>query len=142
MAREIAIEEIAIETGPLRGQILQLLESSAFRPALERREERVSYEMHRLVVEKLADNPVPVLAKAAENLKGMRLRPHGSQAGGWVQEWERRIAGDLTELVEAMLRTDERSIDLRQMTPFAGVLSQEERLVAIRNAGKEPHAAQ
>lgn len=134
--------ETAVETGSVLGQILRLLEAAARRPALERREDRVSYELHRLVAEKIAENPAPVLAKAAENLRRRLLRPRGSQAAGWIQEWEQLMAGDPTELVEAMLRTDERSIDLRQMTPFAGVLSQEERLVAIRNAGRTEHAAQ
>lgn len=134
--------ETAVETGPLRGQILRLLEAAPSHPPLGRREERISYELHRLVAEKIAENPAPVLAKAAENLQRMLLRPRGSQAAGWVQEWKQLMADDPTELVEAMLRTDEGSIDLRQMTPFAGVLSQEERLVAIRNAGRTERAAQ
>ena len=36
-----------------------------------------------------------------------------------------------------MLQTDERGNDLRQMTPFAGVLSQEERRRAIQRAARD-----
>jgi len=51
-----------------------------------------------------------------------------------VRDWSALLAGPVENLIEVMLRPDERSIDLRQMTPFAGVLTDEERLLAIHKA--------
>lgn len=107
------------------------------RPHLPRREERVSYELHRAVAEKVCDDPHPILHKARTNLQKMASRSRDAHAQGWVTEWNTLInGGDINRLVEGMLRPDERGIDLRQMTPFAGVLSQEERLIAIHKAAR------
>lgn len=106
------------------------------RPPMERREERVSYELHRAVAEKVLKEPEIVLNKARLNLKATGERTRGTLAQGWVNEWESLLNGDVNELVDVMLRPDERSIDLRQMTPFAGVLSQEERVLAIHKASR------
>lgn len=107
------------------------------RPRLSRREERVSYELHRAVAEKIAEDPQSVLEKARINLQRMSARTRNTHAQDWVAEWDELVNGDdIDRLVEGMLRADERGIDLRQMTPFAGVLSQEERLIAIHKAAR------
>ncbi|WP_437773495.1 hypothetical protein [Arthrobacter sp. KNU40] len=113
----------------------RLLEKArAGRPVFERREERVSYELHRAVAEKLRVDPQTVRSKAKVNLARLATRSQGSFAEGWVSEWSALLAGPVENLIEVMLRPDERSIDLRQMTPFAGVLTDEERLLAIHKA--------
>ncbi|WP_229382357.1 hypothetical protein [Microbacterium schleiferi] len=52
----------------------------------------------------------------------------------WLDEWERMLAAPTGELIEFMLATGERADDLRQMTPFAGVLSEDERREIVRRA--------
>jgi transposase len=107
------------------------------RPHFSRREERVSYELHRAVAEKVAEDPQVVLSKARTNLQKLAARVRDTYAQGWVAEWEKLITlGDVQQIRDVMLSSDERGIDLRQMTPFAGVLSQEERLVAIHKASR------
>lgn len=107
------------------------------RPHLPRREDRVSYELHRAVAEKIREDPEPILDKARTNLQKMASRRRDAYSEGWVEEWSTLVNdGDLRRLVEGMLRPDERGNDLRQMTPFAGVLSEEERLVAIHKASR------
>jgi len=137
-AEGMPIRRIAEVTGVSPAVIQRLLEKAkASRPQLGRREERVSYELHRAVAEKVSDDPQPVLSKARTNLQAMAARARDPHAQGWVSEWETLVnAGDLNRLVEVMLDPDERGIDLRQMTPFAGVLTQEERLVAIHKASR------
>lgn len=142
-AEGLPMRRIADETGVSLPVVQRLLDKArASRPALERREERVSYELHRSVAEKIAADPRPVLEKARENLRKAHARVRSDYAAGWVSEWESLVNGSVTDLVAAMLRPDSHSIDLRQMTPFAGVLSQDERLIAIAKARKLPHAAQ
>jgi len=138
----MSIRRIAQMTGVSPAVIQRQLEKAkASRPHLARREDRVSYELHRAVAEKVLEDPQTVLSKARSNLQRMRARTRDAYASGWVREWESLVTGDVTALVAGMLRPDERGIDLRQMTPFAGVLSQEERLVAIHKAQMVPNAA-
>lgn len=76
-----------------------------------------------------------MLSKARTNLQKMASRARDAHARGWVAEWTALVnGGDVSRLVDVMLRPNERGIDLRQMTPFAGALSQEKRLVAIHKA--------
>lgn len=141
-AEGMSMRKIADVTEVSLPVVQRLLEKAkASRPALERREERVSYELHRAVAEKVIDDPQPVLSKARDNLQKMLAKTRDAYSAGWVLEWQALVSGDVTKLVEVMLRPDEHGIDLRQMTPFAGVLSQEERLVAIHKAQKANRAA-
>lgn len=137
-AEGMPIRRIAEVIGVSPSVSQRLLEKAReSRPRMLRREERVSYELHRAVAEKVTQDPQPVLSKARTNLQKMASHTRDAYADGWVAEWNTLInGGDINRLVESMLRPDERGIDLRQMTPFAGVLSQEERLVAIHKAAR------
>ncbi|MHA6667483.1 hypothetical protein ACX3O0_01300 [Homoserinimonas sp. A447] len=106
-------------------------------PQLERREDRMTLELHRLVVDKLAIDPGAVLAVVPENLAVLRAGVRGPVAHEWLDDWERLTStGPLDELIAVMLGTDQRSISMRQVGPFNGVLTQEERIEAIRKAAK------
>ena len=99
------------------------------------REAAISREWHRDIALHLIRDPESVLERARKNLPNIRRRVRGSLATGWVDEWqdlvaERRLGG----LVDVLVGQDQRSIDMRQVSPFAGVLSQEERLAAIGRA--------
>ncbi|WP_212746908.1 helix-turn-helix domain-containing protein [Sinomonas gamaensis] len=130
-AADLAEHAGSREEGAARGLVQTAL---AVRRPLERREERVSWELHRAVADKLLRDPNPILAIARENIARMNEQPRSPYAQGWVDEWERLVAGPVPKLIARMLDSDERAIDLRQMGPFAGVLTQEERLAAIHRA--------
>jgi Homeodomain-like domain len=137
-AEGMPVRRIAEVTGVSPAVVQRLLEKArSSRPHLERREERVSYELHRAVAEKVSDDPQPVLGKALTNLQRLAARARDPYARGLVAEWRSLVdGGDLNRLIEVMLDPAERGIDLRQMTPFAGVLTQEERLLAIHKAAR------
>jgi hypothetical protein len=99
---------------------------------LERPEERVQLELHRAVVRRLRADPDAVRAKARANLDTVRRNVTGPRAHEWVNDWAMALDGPLPALIDLCLRQDERGVDLRQVSPFAGVLSQDERLAAIR----------
>jgi predicted transcriptional regulator len=136
-AEGLSMRQIAEDTGVSLAVVQRLLEKAkTSRPRLERREERVQYELHRAVAEKVIEDPRPVLDKASDNLRKMLSKHRDAYSAELVHEWESLVSGDVDTLVEGMLRPDVRGIDLRQMTPFAGVLTQNERLVAIHKAQK------
>ncbi len=104
------------------------------RPALERREEKISLELHRAVARRLRHDGPSVRAKARANLPRIESKVHGRQAVDWVRQWRDALDGPTHELVDLLVREDEHGIDMRQVSPFAGVLSDDERTAAIRKA--------
>lgn len=101
---------------------------------MNRREERVAYELHASVLEKMAVDPGVVHEIAMRNLAKMKSIPWADIADGWLKEWRRLLNGSLEELREFALRDTELGRDLRQCSPFAGVLTQGERLAATARA--------
>ena len=51
-----------------------------------------------------------------------------------LDEWERLSKGPIGAIIDVALGSDERSVELRQNSPFAGALSNQERLDAIARA--------
>lgn len=102
---------------------------------LERREDRVTLELHRAIAQHLVGSPMTVLQTAAENIAALRLRVRGAEAQSWLDEWQHLIENaQVGALVDVLLGTDTRSISMRQTSPFAGVITEEERLLAIEKA--------
>lgn len=110
----------------------QLL-TAAVEPQL-RPENRVQIELHRALLGKLMGDLGEVRELAHRNIERLRGRAHGTQAQGWLDEWSALVDGPPARLIDVFLGEDEHSIDLRQMSPFAGVLSDTERRAAIRRA--------
>jgi hypothetical protein len=110
----------------------------ALRP--QRRDGRVQLELHRALLGKLISDSDGVRALAVRNLAKSRKVVRGDQALGWLNEWQALLDGPPGPLVDVLLGSDEHSVDLRQVSPFAGALSDDERLTAINRAGNHaPH---
>ena len=97
------------------------------------REDRRSLALHRVIAARFARDPRAVSTKAVRNLKVMRRADDGS-AAPWLEEWERLLKGPVSAVIEVLVSHDQRARDLRQVTPFAGVLSDEERRAIYRTA--------
>lgn len=103
------------------------------RPRLTYEQER-SLWLHREVRDQLMDDPDRVLSIAWDNLERFKHvhRPDGI-AVRYLDQWQSVIDGGLDELVATLTGTDERSSELRQNSPFAGVLSDEQRMKVLRS---------
>ena len=97
------------------------------------REDRRSLALHRVIAARFAGDPRAVSRKAVRNLKVMRRVDDGS-AAPWLEEWERLLTGPAPAVIEVLVSHDQHARDLRQVTPFAGVLSDEERRAIYRTA--------
>lgn len=91
------------------------------------REEARSLAIHRAIAARLAADPERVLRRARRNLAVMRRANDDGAADAWFTEWGRRLDGGLASVIEALVSHEQEARDLRQVTPFAGVLSDEER---------------
>lgn len=98
------------------------------------RVEEKSLAIHRRIAARLLLDPHPTIRKARINLERLREADRGHSAR-WLDQWDGLLDRPLDEIVVAMLARTQHGIDLRQMTPFAGVLSDAERKQAIRTVG-------
>ena len=100
---------------------------------LTRREERTSWYLHRAVASRLLTRDRErILAAARTNLGRLRGNVRGPQAHAWLDRWQAALDGTTTDLIALMLDASPQGVDLRQVSPFAGALTQDERLAALR----------
>lgn len=83
---------------------------------------------------RIVSDPAATLELARSNLRQMR----GSAARGaaliWLNEWDRLLDGQLLALLQTLTSPAPRARELRQNNPFAGVLTDEERVSILRAA--------
>jgi transcriptional regulator with XRE-family HTH domain len=103
---------------------LSLELSVRFVPQLTR-EDRRSLALHRAIGARLEADPARVLEKARTNLEVMRSRHE--HAGALLDDWKAILDRSVDEIVEVLVDPGIHARELRQVTPFAGVLSPGER---------------
>jgi transcriptional regulator with XRE-family HTH domain len=94
------------------------------------REERRSIALHRAIARRLTDEPEPVLVLARRNLRRMRAR-HG-RSMHLLREWSVILDRPLPALSALLTDPSPWARELRQVTPFAAVLSAKERAAVYR----------
>jgi transcriptional regulator with XRE-family HTH domain len=99
-----------------------------------RREDRVTYEIHRAIAKKLIDDPDAVTAIALSNIAALHEHVRGDLAHEWVEQWRDLLQGPVGTIIDVMLGHDNLAKELRQNSPFTGVLTQAERAEAIQRA--------
>lgn len=92
------------------------------------REERRSLALHRAIAARMRADPERVLAQARENLAHMLARAESQP----LREWEVLLDRPVQALLPLLTDPDPWARELRHVTPFAGVLSAEERAVVYR----------
>lgn len=85
---------------------------------------------HAIIAEKARRNP-QILARARERVAAWE-RDGGPTHPTWTRHWRDLLAQDDTTVLDAIVGDDEQMRDMRQSTPFAGALTEEERLGLIR----------
>lgn len=125
---------------PNVGTLLRLLDVCGFtidvvpdakEPRWTRVEEK-SLAVHRQIAARLLQDPSNVLKKARSNLNRLQSDDRG-HALRLLDDWSDLLDRPTDEIVTAMLARTQQGVDLRQMTPFAGVLTDSERRKALRS---------
>lgn len=98
------------------------------------RVEEKSLAIHRHIAARLLEQPGPTIARARANLDRLQSTDRGN-AARLLDDWDTLLDRPTDEIVTAMLARTQHGIDLRQMTPFAGVLTDTERRKALRSVG-------
>ena len=98
------------------------------------RDQRRSLFLHTAIAKELRRRDLgEVVGLARRNIARMRsANPH---AGPLLDEWERILQGTMARIVARMLDPSERGRDLRQVTPFSGVLTAAQRVAVYEAFG-------
>jgi excisionase family DNA binding protein len=88
--------------------------------------------LHRAVAGKLVQHPPAVIAAAAINLRRLRrLHPEGN-AWDWLDRWEALLDEGVEAVLDALTSSAEYAVELREMSPFAGTLTETERRTVLQ----------
>ncbi len=107
-----------------RDSIDGFLRAPASRPEL-RREQLASLWLHRAVAARVVQDPANVLDHARANLDKLSLT-HPSSSG-WLDAWRRALDAGPEDVLQILTSPAEAAVELRQNSPFAGVLDEAER---------------
>ena len=95
------------------------------------RDQERSLYLHAAISQELRTRGTAVIDIARRNISRMRsINPHASPL---LDEWERILDGTINQIVARMLDPSEHGRDLRQVTPFAGVLTPTQRAAVYRS---------
>ena len=107
------------------------------------RDQLKSLWLHQAVAGSLVTDPDAVLGKAAKNLDRLLVVHKSTMAEVWLMRWREKLSEGPGAVLKALTSEDFESVELRQNSPFAGVLPQPQRrkvLEAFTRSGWE-HAA-
>lgn len=112
-----------------------------------RRPEQVrSLWLHRAVAGRLARDPERVLQRARRNLDRLERAHPAGMGARWLARWRALVEQGPEAVMRALVAESEEADELRQNSPFAGVLSEAERLAILqahrRHIGGPHHAGE
>ena len=96
--------------------------------------------LHQAIARRVVVDPDGTIRRARSNLQRLEATHPRGLAAQRLEEWEELLDGPIDELLEVMTSRSERGIELRQNSPFAGVLSEHERGRVLDNF-RRTHAA-
>lgn len=105
------------------------------------REEMRSLWLNRAVAARVAQDPGSVLSRARRNLDRFERVHEGSTVMTWLKRWHRLIDAGPEAVMEVLTSTAPEAAELRQNSPFTGVLPQHERKAVLDSFAAYWHSA-
>jgi transcriptional regulator with XRE-family HTH domain len=125
-----------LETLEKLAQSMGLTVAISYVPPLTHEDKR-SLAYHHAILQKIKKNPEKILTKAKQNLK--LLSPQHPHAKNLFDLWAYWLKLPQEELIHCCLDQGLLARDMRQVTPFAGVLSAKERMDVIKKFRAKEH---
>ena len=103
------------------------------------RDQRQSLWLHGAVAGRVATDPSEVLSRARANLAHLRTTHPTGMSSRWLEDWQRVLDDGPEAVLQILTSQTPMAIELRQNSPFAGVLPAEQRarvLGAFREADR------
>lgn len=92
------------------------------------RDQRRSLWLGYAIAGKLVANPRRAMGKARENVSKLKTAHARGASRHWIDEWDRLLDGPVDRVLDVLTSSTPRARELRQNSPFAGVLTEQERL--------------
>jgi excisionase family DNA binding protein len=109
-----------------RSEVEAFASRSTSGPRLNR-DQRQSLWLHGAVAGHLATDPIETLERARTNLERLRSAHPGGMSRRWLDAWQAVLDRGPEAVLETLTSPSALAIELRQNSPFAGVLASEER---------------
>src|SRR3954454_16522668 len=103
------------------------------RPEKLTRDQLKSLWLHQAVAGSLVADPEAVLGKAAENLDRLLVQHQGTMTEFWLLRWREKLSEGPGAVLKTLTSENPESVELRQNSPFAGVLSQPQRQQVLKS---------
>ena len=116
---------------------------AVLRPRLTRDQFKALW-LHRAVAGRLVADPDAVLTRARVNLDRLRQVHPGGMAAMWLARWQAILDQGAEAVLETLTSSAPDAVELRQNSPFAGVLKETERravLNSFSSSWRRDHAA-
>jgi excisionase family DNA binding protein len=97
------------------------------------RDQLRSLWLHRAVAGKLVTHPDRGLRLARRNLRRMQQAHPRGRVTRVLADWQHLLDGPVEQVAEVLTSKDQRAIELRQNSPFAGLLTERERAGVLRS---------
>jgi excisionase family DNA binding protein len=94
------------------------------------------------VAARIVQDPVAALEKGRANLRRMQASSPRGAAKVWLDQWSHLLDGPVEDVLAALTSRSPRSRELRQNSPFAGVLTDDQRRAILRNFALAHHEEQ
>jgi excisionase family DNA binding protein len=105
------------------------------------RDQRQSLWLHSAVAGRVVADPLRTLQRARTNLERLRQVHTHRGSARWLDRWESQLQAGPDAVLETLTSSAPEAVELRQNSPFAGVLSDLERrqiLAAFRQRDQGP----
>lgn len=97
------------------------------------RDQLKSLWLHQAVAGNLVTDPDAVLGRAAENLDRLLVQHQGTMTEVWLTRWREKLRQGPGAVLKVLTSEDPEAVELRQNSPFAGVLSQPQRQQVLKS---------
>lgn len=92
------------------------------------RDQERSLWLHRAVLAELVENPEDALARVGGNLQRLRAQHLGrGMTARWLDQWQKVLDAGVDAVADVLTSQGPAALELRQNSPFAGVISEEVR---------------
>jgi excisionase family DNA binding protein len=115
------------KTGVHRRVSRREVEALAARGRRLTRDQRRSLWLNQAVAGKLVQNPESVIGQARRNLGTLQKKHTRGQAARALSEWDKVLGRPVEEILDVLVSPTPYARELRQNSPFAGVLDDDER---------------
>lgn len=96
------------------------------------RDQLQSLWLHGAVAGHMATNPLETMEHARSNLRRLRRIHPGGMSAHWLDEWASVLDRGPDAVLETLTSRSPHAVELRQNSPFAGVLPDDERRAVLR----------